>query len=76
MVKATHGMRWTRKHDNPDHNPDMPAVAHAPTIAYPTTLEKLIQICTDRTPSGRLHGAGSHSALSETASATAQLRVL
>lgn len=63
MVKATHGMRWTRKHDNPD----APAVAHAPTIDYPTTLEELIQICADRTPSGRLHAAGSHWALSEVA---------
>jgi len=40
MVRATHGMRWRRKHDNPD----APAVDHALTIAYPTTLETLIQI--------------------------------
>ena len=57
------GQAWTRKHDNPS----LPVVPSAPRTLYPKSLEELIQICAGRSPSERIHAAGSHWALSEAA---------
>jgi hypothetical protein len=52
---------WTRKHDLPG------ARLIAPGILYPTSLEDLIDICTNRPAGTRLKAAGSHWALSDAA---------
>ena len=57
------GQAWTRKHDNPS----FPVVPSAPRTLYPKSLEELIQIFAGRSPSERIHAAGSHWALSEAA---------
>ncbi len=54
------GQAWTRKHDDPA----LPAVPSAPRTLYPTSLEELIEICSTRKPSEKIHAAGSHWALS------------
>lgn len=62
-IDEVDGQAWTRKHDNPS----LPVVPSAPRTLYPKSLEDLIQICVSRTPSERIHAAGSHWALSEAA---------
>jgi hypothetical protein len=62
-IDEADGQPWTRKHDNPS----TPVVPSAPRILYPQSLEDLIQICSTRDPSTRIHAAGSHWALSEAA---------
>lgn len=54
---------WTRRHDDPRRN----LFASVPLTAYPQTLADLIELCRDRPPEVRLHAAGSHWALSESA---------
>ncbi|MET8030940.1 hypothetical protein [Streptomyces avermitilis] len=54
---------WTRKHDEPGVN----LIPSAPTIAYPTCLEDLIDLLKNREPTERLHAAGSHWGLSHAA---------
>ena len=54
------GQAWTRKHDDPA----VPVVPSAPRTAYPKSLEELIELCTKRQPSEKLHASGSHWALS------------
>ena len=54
---------WTRKHDDPAK----PVVPSAPRTLYPQSLEQLIEICSTRKPSEKIHAAGSHWALSEAA---------
>ena len=63
VIDEIDGQIWTRKHDNPS----LPVVPSAPRTLYPKSLEELIQICAGRTPSERIHAAGSHWALSEAA---------
>lgn len=57
------GQAWTRKHDDPT----MPVVPSAPQTVYARSLEELIEICSTRKPSERMHAAGSHWALSTAA---------
>lgn len=54
------GQAWTRKHDDPA----IPVVPSAPRTLYPKSLEELIEICSKRKPSEKIHAAGSHWALS------------
>jgi hypothetical protein len=58
-----HDVKWERKHDEPG----VPLVPIASTIAYPTSLEEVIELCRARVPADRLHAAGSHWALSTAA---------
>jgi hypothetical protein len=51
---------WTRKHDLPG----APLIPSAARIYYPTSLDDLIKICTQRAPGESLKAAGSHLALS------------
>lgn len=54
---------WTRKHDLPGS----PLIPNAAQILYPNSLEALINICANRTPTDYFKAAGSHWALSEAA---------
>jgi hypothetical protein len=54
---------WTRKHDKPG----VPLIPQAPVTVFPSSLEDLIQICSNRAPNQRLRAAGSHWALSTAA---------
>src|SRR6185369_5158233 len=54
---------WTRKHDDPR----FALIPQAPEIAYPTTLEDLIDLCKNRPADKRLKAAGSHWGLSQAA---------
>src|SRR6267378_516680 len=54
------GQAWTRKHDDPAAT----VVPSAPRTVYPKSLEELIEICSTRRPSEKIHAAGSHWALS------------
>ena len=62
-IQQTHNSPWTRRHDDPRSD----LIPEAPTIAYPTTLLELIELCRDRPPNIRLKAAGSHWALSAAA---------
>ena len=62
-IDEVSGQAWTRKHDDPA----MPVVPSAPRTVYPKSLEELIEICSKRKPSEKIHAAGSHWALSEAA---------
>ena len=54
---------WTRKHDDPRVN----LIPQAPKIAYPKSLQELIELCRDRPDYQHFKAAGSHWALSEAA---------
>lgn len=58
-----HKAPWTRKHDQPG----VDLIPSAPTIAYPTSLEDLIDLLRNREPTERVHAAGSHWGLSRAA---------
>ncbi len=62
-INEVFGQAWTRKHDDPA----IPIVPSASRIVYPRSLEELIEICSKRKSSERIHAAGSHWALSEAA---------
>jgi len=59
-IDEVFGQDWTRKHDDPA----TPVVRGAPRTVYPKSLEELIEICSTRKPSEKIHAAGSHWALS------------
>lgn len=58
-----HKVPWTRKHDEPG----VDLIPSAPTIAYLTSLEDLIDLLKNRDPAERIRAAGSHWALSRAA---------
>jgi hypothetical protein len=65
-IPETHHMPWTRQHDEPG----VPLVSDALTIAYPQSLNDLIELCTPgptRSQTTHIHAAGSHWALSRAA---------
>src|SRR5688572_24755633 len=62
-VDEVAGQAWTRKHDHPA----LPVVPSAARTVYPKSLEEVIEICSKRQRSERIHAAGSHWALSTAA---------
>lgn len=62
-VPTAHHLPWTRKHDKPG-TPLLPDVA---TVAFPSRLEHLIELCNHGSQPASLHAAGSHWALSPAA---------
>jgi hypothetical protein len=64
-VDVVVGAPWTRKHDDPRTK----LIPAAPRIAYPKSLEDLIELCRDES-FGSLKAAGSHWALSPAAVST------
>ena len=61
-IPIAYNVPWTRKHDKPG-SPLLRKV----TVAYPETLEQLIEFCRNRKPGTHYHAAGSHWALSSAA---------
>jgi hypothetical protein len=62
-VRCVSNHFWTRKHDKKS----VPLFAAVPRTCFPVTLADLIEICSTRAPSNRLHAAGGHWGLSEAA---------
>lgn len=58
-----HNQPWTRRHDDPR----VSLIGSTPTIAYPTRLQHLIDLCRNRSLGVHLKAAGSHWALSSAA---------
>ena len=59
-VRRRQQVPWERKHELLEH-------IVAPEIAYPTSLDELIELCRDQPPGQAMHAAGSHWALSTAA---------